>query len=214
MHPRRNGLALAALLVRAAFASPYLRPSSNWVGHEGTKDSPELWYHLTISAVLVLLGGVFAGWVMFQVYSNPLNPDPFSLTLGLMGLDDLHLRVLATSSENPREKRNAQKGSTCPSSIICPCAELIGHSSKFVKTRSALGTCCESCSRGHSWFDLKPWWIGPPTCQCGSSLLAIFQGYTETSILDCQRKSAHFSGQCCTFFKPMSCQILVHLAWI
>jgi hypothetical protein len=28
-----------------------------------------------------------------------------------MGLDELHLRVLATSSENPKEKRNAQKGS-------------------------------------------------------------------------------------------------------
>lgn len=34
----------------------------------------------------------------------------FSLTLGLMGLDDLHLRVLATSSEDKSEKRNAQKG--------------------------------------------------------------------------------------------------------
>ena len=32
------------------------------------------------------------------------------LTLGLMGLDELHLRVLATSSEDLREKRNAQKG--------------------------------------------------------------------------------------------------------
>ena len=27
-----------------------------------------------------------------------------------MGLDELHLRVLATSSEELREKRNAQKG--------------------------------------------------------------------------------------------------------
>ncbi|KAJ2933274.1 hypothetical protein H1R20_g3803, partial [Candolleomyces eurysporus] len=44
-----------------------------------------------ISALLVLAGGICAG-----------------LTLGLMGLDDLHLRVLAASSENPREKRNAQ----------------------------------------------------------------------------------------------------------
>ncbi|KAF6758936.1 hemolysin [Ephemerocybe angulata] len=44
-----------------------------------------------ISALLVLAGGICAG-----------------LTLGLMGLDDLHLRVLAASSENPHEKRNAQ----------------------------------------------------------------------------------------------------------
>ena len=37
-----------------------------------------------------------------------------SLTLGLMGLDELHLRVLATSSENATEKANAQKGAqTC-----------------------------------------------------------------------------------------------------
>jgi metal transporter CNNM len=51
-----------------------------------------LWSKLIISVFLVLAGGVFAG-----------------LTLGLMGLDELHLRVLATSSEDLREKRNAQK---------------------------------------------------------------------------------------------------------
>ncbi|KAG1865637.1 hypothetical protein C8R48DRAFT_705498 [Suillus tomentosus] len=55
-------------------------------------DSPTFWYRIAISAVLVLAGGVFAG-----------------LTLGLMGLDELHLRVLATSSEDLTEKRNAQK---------------------------------------------------------------------------------------------------------
>jgi len=33
-----------------------------------------------------------------------------SLTLGLMGLDELHLRVLATSSEDLRQRKNAQKG--------------------------------------------------------------------------------------------------------
>jgi metal transporter CNNM len=49
------------------------------------------WSKLAISMCLVLGGGVFAG-----------------LTLGLMGLDELHLRVLATSSEDPIEKRNAQ----------------------------------------------------------------------------------------------------------
>ena len=32
------------------------------------------------------------------------------LTLGLMGLDELHLRVLATASDDTDEKRNAQKG--------------------------------------------------------------------------------------------------------
>lgn len=37
----------------------------------------------------------------------------FSLTLGLMGLDELHLRVLSASSDDPVERKNAQKG-------ICP----------------------------------------------------------------------------------------------
>jgi metal transporter CNNM len=31
------------------------------------------------------------------------------LTLGLVGLEELHLRALATSSEDPNEQRNAQK---------------------------------------------------------------------------------------------------------
>ncbi|KAF5366846.1 hypothetical protein D9758_006484 [Tetrapyrgos nigripes] len=54
--------------------------------------SPEFWWKLCISGFLVLLGGVFAG-----------------LTLGLMGLDELHLRVLAQSSDEPKEKENAKK---------------------------------------------------------------------------------------------------------
>ena len=57
--------------------------------------TPAFWYKLIIAAVLIILGGIFAG-----------------LTLGLMGLDELHLRVLAASSDDPIEKRNAQKGFT------------------------------------------------------------------------------------------------------
>ncbi|CED83943.1 Predicted membrane protein, contains two CBS domains [Phaffia rhodozyma] len=45
-----------------------------------------------ISVTLVLTGGVFAG-----------------LTLGLMGLDPLHLRVLENSSSDPQERKNAAK---------------------------------------------------------------------------------------------------------
>lgn len=59
-----------------------------------TKDSPdslEFWWKMTASAILVLAGGVFAG-----------------LSIGLMGLDELHLRVLATSSEEKTERTNAQ----------------------------------------------------------------------------------------------------------
>lgn len=58
-------------------------------------DSETFWIKMVISAGLVLLGGVFAG-----------------LTLGLMGLDELHLRVLAASSDNPRERLNASKGTS------------------------------------------------------------------------------------------------------
>jgi hypothetical protein len=32
------------------------------------------------------------------------------LTLGLMGLDELHLRVLSTSSDDETERKNAAKG--------------------------------------------------------------------------------------------------------
>ncbi|KAG1908838.1 uncharacterized protein F5891DRAFT_1124435 [Suillus fuscotomentosus] len=59
-----------------------------------TKDSPdsfEFCWKMTTSAILVLAGGVFAG-----------------LSIGLMGLDELHLRVLATSSEEKTERTNAQ----------------------------------------------------------------------------------------------------------
>ncbi|KAF8310843.1 DUF21-domain-containing protein [Clavulina sp. PMI_390] len=55
----------------------------------GTAD---FYWHIGISVILVLLGGVFAG-----------------LTLGLMGLDELHLRVLKSSSDDPAERENAAK---------------------------------------------------------------------------------------------------------
>jgi hypothetical protein len=63
--------------------------------------------------MLVLAGGVFAGYATIFIgpsASYVLNDPLCRLTLGLMGLDELHLRVLATSSEDPREKLNAQTG--------------------------------------------------------------------------------------------------------
>lgn len=54
-------------------------------------DSFEFWWKVTTSTFLVLAGGVFAG-----------------LTIGLMGLDELHLRVLATSSDEKTERTDAQ----------------------------------------------------------------------------------------------------------
>jgi metal transporter CNNM len=61
---RRNGLALSMLLVRVALgASPYGIPKPPLPsGNTGTeRGSREFWYHLTVSIMLVLAGGVFAG---------------------------------------------------------------------------------------------------------------------------------------------------------
>jgi hypothetical protein len=50
-------------------------------------------------------------WVCCVVHAaDTTNANQISLTLGLMGLDELHLRVLATSSEDLTEKANAKKG--------------------------------------------------------------------------------------------------------
>ncbi|KAF8168559.1 hypothetical protein B0H34DRAFT_64283 [Crassisporium funariophilum] len=89
---RRFNLPTLVLLLRTAFASPYLKRSVPDHEPPAEPGSSEFWSKLFISIALVLAGGVFAG-----------------LTLGLMGLDELHLRVLSTSSEDLTEKRNAQK---------------------------------------------------------------------------------------------------------
>lgn len=77
------------------------------------------WYGLTISATLVLAGGVFAGYVVISLvmaFSHRFS-STCRLTLGLMGLDELHLRVLANSSSDSTEKENAEKGMR--SSMFC-----------------------------------------------------------------------------------------------
>ncbi|KAF9444516.1 DUF21-domain-containing protein [Macrolepiota fuliginosa MF-IS2] len=82
-------------LLRTVFASPFGLASTRHVAAgtpDVSRDSPEFWWKLFISMILVLAGGVFAG-----------------LTLGLMGLDELHLRVLSASSDDPKEQRNARK---------------------------------------------------------------------------------------------------------
>ncbi|KAJ9101175.1 hypothetical protein QFC21_003393 [Naganishia friedmannii] len=53
-------------------------------------DSPAFMFKLVGSMGLILLGGLFAG-----------------LTLALMGSDDMQLRVLATSSADPKERKHA-----------------------------------------------------------------------------------------------------------
>ncbi|KAF7317098.1 hypothetical protein HMN09_00444500 [Mycena chlorophos] len=52
----------------------------------------DLWFQLSLSAALVFMGGIFAG-----------------LTLGLMGLDEIHLKVIIASSDNEVERANARR---------------------------------------------------------------------------------------------------------
>ncbi|EIN13166.1 DUF21-domain-containing protein [Punctularia strigosozonata HHB-11173 SS5] len=87
---------LTPLLVKAfPFHSHLARPYGAFASSEEPEEEPGstgFWWKLGFSVGLVLLGGVFAG-----------------LTLGLMGLDELHLRVLAASSDSPKERKNASK---------------------------------------------------------------------------------------------------------
>src|ERR1700722_17009080 len=65
--------------------------------------SPRFWWKLAISMCLVLAGGVFAGLTLGILTRSCLwvgEADTASLASGLMGLDEMHLRVLATSSED------------------------------------------------------------------------------------------------------------------
>jgi len=81
--------------------------------------SPEFYSKLLVSAMLVLLGGAFAGSrLSFPRRLTAYLPCSHSLTLGLMGLDELHLRVLAASSDDPKEKQNAKRGMFPPAPTI------------------------------------------------------------------------------------------------
>ena len=104
----KSAILLRILVLRLVSAMPFISSTRDQLLATFVKPrkdipelwSPEFWEKLTMSAVLVLLGGVFAG-----------------LTLGLMGLDELHLRVLAASSDDPKEKKNAKAGLCSISSI-------------------------------------------------------------------------------------------------
>ncbi|KZV75231.1 DUF21-domain-containing protein [Peniophora sp. CONT] len=84
-----------ALCVLIAAGTALAVPHAVTLEDEGPEEpigSATFWWKIVISACLVLSGGAFAG-----------------LTLGLMGLDELHLRVLAQSSEDEKEKLHARK---------------------------------------------------------------------------------------------------------
>jgi hypothetical protein len=74
----------------------FVANASPTTAHHPSEGSPAseqaFWFHVSLSAALVLLGGIFAG-----------------LTIGLMGLDELHLKVLAASSGSTTERISAMK---------------------------------------------------------------------------------------------------------
>jgi len=76
---------------------------------EDKPNSPVFWWKLGLSACLVLAGGVFAGYVFIFETKNKGGEADSRLTLALMGSDDLNLRVLATSSDDPSERKQAGK---------------------------------------------------------------------------------------------------------
>ncbi|KAK2627131.1 hypothetical protein QTJ16_003097 [Diplocarpon rosae] len=94
--PAAQGVAKVLVLVLAQFsyasAAP-LREFFGWAKEVPQKDArdPSMWLYLAVAAVLVLLGGAFAG-----------------LTIALMGQDGVYLQVIATSGEG-KEQRHAQK---------------------------------------------------------------------------------------------------------
>ncbi|KAF8525265.1 hypothetical protein BU17DRAFT_42147 [Hysterangium stoloniferum] len=88
MFPRWSSVPISLLFLTTTLASP--TPNNS---HEDAEiGSSTFWWKLAISVCLILSGGAFAG-----------------LTLGLMGLDELHLRVLSMSSDSPKERANALK---------------------------------------------------------------------------------------------------------
>ncbi|KLT40691.1 DUF21-domain-containing protein [Cutaneotrichosporon oleaginosum] len=86
-------------IVPAVLSNAHVKRGAEFViaGHGGggegpPTESPEYMFKLIMALAFVILGGIFAG-----------------LTLALMGSDDLNLRVLATSSSDPSERKNAAK---------------------------------------------------------------------------------------------------------
>lgn len=108
-----------ALCVLVAAGTVLAVPHAVTLKEEGPEEpigSATFWWKILISACLVLSGGAFAGYACsdtFVFYVDAHTGD--SLTLGLMGLDELHLRVLAQSSEDEKEKMHARKGTTSAS---------------------------------------------------------------------------------------------------
>ncbi|KAI9048812.1 hypothetical protein LZ554_007643 [Drepanopeziza brunnea f. sp. 'monogermtubi'] len=96
--PAVQGVAKILLLVLAQISHASAAPLKQFLGlakkneePAGDAEDPNMWLYLAVAAVLVLLGGAFAG-----------------LTIALMGQDGVYLQVIATSGEG-KEQRHAQK---------------------------------------------------------------------------------------------------------
>ncbi|KAM3079440.1 cell agglutination protein Mam3 [Clarireedia jacksonii] len=95
--PAVLGLAKVLFLSLCQLSSVSAAPIATYLGIASEDDlpkdaeDPSLWLYLVTAAVLVLLGGAFAG-----------------LTIALMGQDGVYLQVIATSGEG-KEQRHAQK---------------------------------------------------------------------------------------------------------
>ncbi|GAA5974567.1 hypothetical protein JCM21900_001746 [Sporobolomyces salmonicolor] len=97
--PRLTRIYAAPAALAMVGSGMMMDQSDSWIGsawgHESAPETPPgseaFWWKLFLSAILVLLGGVFAG-----------------LTLGLMGLDLVNLQVLSTSGTE-QEQRDAAK---------------------------------------------------------------------------------------------------------
>ncbi|KAB8294076.1 hypothetical protein EYC80_009531 [Monilinia laxa] len=95
--PAILGFAKILFLSICQITSVSAAPITTFLGIASEEDAPKdaddasLWLYLSVAAVLVLLGGAFAG-----------------LTIALMGQDGVYLQVIATSGEG-KEQRHAQK---------------------------------------------------------------------------------------------------------
>lgn len=92
-HIRNNKLPILSVLLSCARAFPVLRTLSETepIETEPPMEPGDILSRYLVSALLVLLGGVFAG-----------------LTIGLMGQDEVNLQVIAESGE-PTERKHAQR---------------------------------------------------------------------------------------------------------
>jgi hypothetical protein len=139
----------------------------------------------------------------------------YRLTLGLMGLDELHLRVLATSSDDERERKNAVQGAPYTQSalemglsdILSPVLRLLNKGRHWVLVVSSQHFPCASIllTSGHD-----------RSCSSGMSCVSHTDHPTSpfTWNVDRKREFAHLSGQCSEHKVHIHCyRTLNHVDW-